>query len=891
MCRERVFSVLMVLCMVFTAAASAQNPLPAGEALSFDPNDSLQEIRFKIDYNGYDFTVDHNWVYDLSSEEKKQLFTRHPPAQITEHDSDLGPLKKYMGQFDLPTSFDWRNYNGHSYIGPVRQQGSCGACYSFGANAAAEGAYNYANGLYDSNCIDLSESYIAWCLGRLSQYNSHFFGCGGADYDYQELEALCNEGVTYEANFPYQENDPGSCTHWSDPTITFESWHRVACNDMDAIKTAIMTFGTVDAAVYVDSAFQSYNSGIFSNSSTSCSGSPCYNTTTNHAISLVGWNDNGGNGYWILRNSWGSSWGENGYMRISYQAARVACSVCYLVYDTPQSTPTPLPTNTPVTGAPGETCASAGNITSQLASAISSGNDWCYDVNTTGMNDDYNASCSGPCNYMSDGNDAVWKFTPSSNWSFNINNCGAGDDWSVMVYENSCSGTPAYCDDDSCDGSCSSPYSFTTGCVEFTAGSTYYVVVWKYGGGGGITTVCFDPCASAPPTNTPIPPTNTPVPPTNTPVPPTNTPPTAPSTNTPIPPTNTPVPPTNTPASGGDGDNCSNVAIIELNECILASTSGFADDHDCGTGHEGVDVVYELLIPNTMEVTFIGEASFDADWTIATTCGNGGDIGCWDRTGTHADPSCGSITHNSWGYMNYTTTLNAGLYYIWIDGYYSSSAGEYALEVTGESSAPCVETDLFIMNNDCSATSTNFAVLCDPGNIGLVVGTDLCPSTCAGDDCRIGWKWASGDTGIHWLYFVSPVLSLNDLRDLRFDLCYGMDGYSSNLQGDFSIYWRCADSGATSGCTTMTDSGPGSGWNSGWSDIGVNWTGDCSSRSVTNEPIVTSCTCDTVEVMIAVELDAYADALGIGNFRVFSNTCDTQCNKAASNKLMIESQN
>jgi len=235
----------------------------------------------------------------------------------------------------LAASFDWRNYNGHSYIGSVRDQGSCGSCYAFGAAAAAECAYNWANGKYDGNCIDFSESFIIWCLGRLPQYSSHFYGCDGADYDYAELTALTAEGVCLESAFPYTTSDPGSCEHWSDPRTVFSSWHRIPCGDIEAIKTAIMTYGVVDASVNVDSDFDAYTGGIYSNTSTNCDSSPCYYTPVNHAIALVGWDDNppeGGGGCWILRNSWGTSWGESGYMRIRYNSAVVACEACYLTY-------------------------------------------------------------------------------------------------------------------------------------------------------------------------------------------------------------------------------------------------------------------------------------------------------------------------------------------------------------------------------------------------------------------------------------------------------------------------------------------------------------------------------------------------------------------------------
>ena len=303
----------------------------------FEEGDTLEELRDKIEQNGYNFTVDHNWVYDMSPEEKENFFGRHDSGLLEDADTseDIGPLARHLGRRQLPSQFDWRNYNGHSYIGDIRNQGTCGSCYAFGACAAAEGTYNLAMGLYDENCSDFSESFIIWCLGSLPGYNPHFYGCNGSDYDYMELTALTVEGVSSEADFPYQTWD-GCGDHWDAPRVIFDSWYRIPCGDIDAIKTAIMTYGVVDAAVYVLSAFEAYSGGIYEDTNTDCYEDPCYNTPTNHCVALVGWDDNGDpdtNGYWILRNSWGSyDWGESGYMRIKYRSARVACAACYLVY-------------------------------------------------------------------------------------------------------------------------------------------------------------------------------------------------------------------------------------------------------------------------------------------------------------------------------------------------------------------------------------------------------------------------------------------------------------------------------------------------------------------------------------------------------------------------------
>ena len=226
----------------------------------------------------------------------------------------------------LPAAFDLRNINGHSYIGAVRNQGDCGGCYAFGALAAAESTYNRAMGLTDDEAVDFSESFIIWTL---SQYYDGLHGCGGASIDYEELTGILNYGVVTESVYPYSETDPSGDDHLDSASSLFSEWYRIAPNDIETMKRVLYNFGALDAAVEVDYAFENYSGGIYSNSTRSVEDILPYTAYTNHAISLVGWDDTGG--YWILRNSWGQNWGEDGYMYIDWTSANVALEAAYLI--------------------------------------------------------------------------------------------------------------------------------------------------------------------------------------------------------------------------------------------------------------------------------------------------------------------------------------------------------------------------------------------------------------------------------------------------------------------------------------------------------------------------------------------------------------------------------
>jgi hypothetical protein len=194
--------------------------------------------------------------------------------------------------------------------------------------------------IYDDEIIDLSEQYLVSC-------NTDGWGCQGGffahDYHQWKPGQCDNEpGAVLDHYFPYVAQNV--------PCITvphhyfIDEWHylqgREVIPSVQEIKYAIENYGPVSVAVFADSNFQAYSGGIFDHES---SGS------RNHAVVLVGYKDDSSvknGGYWILRNSWGSGWGENGYMRIAYGVHSVGTGASYIIYsgsDGPPDPPDPPP--------------------------------------------------------------------------------------------------------------------------------------------------------------------------------------------------------------------------------------------------------------------------------------------------------------------------------------------------------------------------------------------------------------------------------------------------------------------------------------------------------------------------------------------------------------------
>ena len=124
-----------------------------------------------------------------------------------------------------------------------------------------------------------------------------------------------------EADYPYTATD-GSCGCPFDHPYTIQNWYYVS--GQSSMKQAIMDYGPISVDIYANTALQSYGGGVFNGCESA--------GYTNHAVAVVGWDDNYGGGVWIMRNSWGTGWGESGYGYIPYGCSMIGSSSTYIVY-------------------------------------------------------------------------------------------------------------------------------------------------------------------------------------------------------------------------------------------------------------------------------------------------------------------------------------------------------------------------------------------------------------------------------------------------------------------------------------------------------------------------------------------------------------------------------
>jgi C1A family cysteine protease/archaellum component FlaF (FlaF/FlaG flagellin family) len=246
------------------------------------------------------WTAGETSVSELSVEEKKRLcgvdigFTPNGSARLS------------RSKFTYTGTFDWRDVRGQNWVTPVKNQGSCGSCWIFGATAAFETQINIdAN---DSALdFDASEQKILSCL-------SGGWGCNGGD-PRSALKHIRDNGIPDEACMSYHANDDISCSSvcsdWESKAWTLKTIGIPETHTTDSYKAILENNGPMVVVLNVGEDLFYYRGGIYEPTWTSKEFG-----WANHCVMLVGYDDN--NECWIIKNSWSTGWGEDGYGRVSY---------------------------------------------------------------------------------------------------------------------------------------------------------------------------------------------------------------------------------------------------------------------------------------------------------------------------------------------------------------------------------------------------------------------------------------------------------------------------------------------------------------------------------------------------------------------------------------------
>jgi len=271
--------------------------------------DELTEIINAILEKGARWKAGITSVSILSHQERKNLLgggkTLFPPE-----DRKISPPIKKM----YPLTLDWRDYNGKDYTTPVKDQGTCGSCWAFGTLGTLEAMINVKADSENPE-MDLSEQELLSCSPG---------SCNGYKID-STCQYVKDYGASEEACFPYMADDNIPCSDRCDEAVFTNrriedfDW---CFNSVDGLKEHLQ-YGPIDVRFQVYEDFYSYTAGVYKHVYGSFEGW--------HIVNMIGWNDT--DTCWIVKNSWGKNWGEEGYFRIAYGE----CSIeDYAIWLTPE---------------------------------------------------------------------------------------------------------------------------------------------------------------------------------------------------------------------------------------------------------------------------------------------------------------------------------------------------------------------------------------------------------------------------------------------------------------------------------------------------------------------------------------------------------------------------
>ncbi|CAF3786403.1 unnamed protein product [Rotaria sp. Silwood1] len=257
----------------------------------------IHQHNLEADIGIHTYTLGMNRFGDLTHEEFKQqmngLKITNKTNKFDRH-TFLAP-----SHVAIPDAIDWRK---EGYVTPVKDQGQCGSCWAFSATGSLEGQH-FAK---TKQLVSLSEQNLVDCSGKFGN-----MGCNGGlmDSAFQYIKA--NKGVDTEESYPYEARD-GKCRFKkADVGATDTGFIDIKAQNETDLQMAIGTVGPISAAIdATQPSFQFYKSGVYDEPN-------CSSTQLCHGVLAVGYDTDGKHEYYIVKNSWGTSWGNEGYIWMS----------------------------------------------------------------------------------------------------------------------------------------------------------------------------------------------------------------------------------------------------------------------------------------------------------------------------------------------------------------------------------------------------------------------------------------------------------------------------------------------------------------------------------------------------------------------------------------------
>ena len=283
--------------LMIVAVLALCAPVAAAEEREMTPEEAeyIAEIRERIEERGLHWEAGPTSISKLPPEERRALLGNEMPPHVQAIFDTLRP-EPGVEERTYRSSFDWRDYDG---VTPADDQLDCGSCWAFAACGATEAHIRINEGVI----LDLSEQQSIDCNFAGSDCDG---GWSGETYKLH----MDPGGVTEEC-YPYRAENGTSCRQNQCEKVAIIDGYTYVSSSVASIKYAVETYGPVSTGMTVYDDLYGYSSGCYE---------PTGSPEGGHAVLIVGWDDAmcGGTGAWIVKNSWGKDWGENGFFYIKY---------------------------------------------------------------------------------------------------------------------------------------------------------------------------------------------------------------------------------------------------------------------------------------------------------------------------------------------------------------------------------------------------------------------------------------------------------------------------------------------------------------------------------------------------------------------------------------------